>query len=73
MALLKNIKFFQSFSYNSWISSTIITIYSTSFSHFLIFIEMSALNPLFIKNGVLLVVLCSDILYTSIPMGNILT
>ena len=71
--LLKKIRFCRSSFYNLQISSTIITIYGTSSSHFLIFIETSASNPLFIKNRVLLVVLCSDVLYASIPMGNSLT
>ena len=71
--LLKKVKFYWSLFYNTWISSTIITIYSINSSHFLIFIETSALNSLFMKNGVLLVVLYSDVLYASIPMGNNLT
>ena len=71
--LLKKIKFCQSSSYNSWISFTIITICGTSSSHFLIFIKTSALNSLFRKNGVLLIILCSNILYASILMGNNLT
>ena len=73
MLLLKKVKFCRSLFYNLWISSTIIIIYNINFSHFLVFIEMSTLNPLFIKNGVLLVILCSNILYASIPMGNNLT
>ena len=71
--LLKKVKFCQSSFCNLWISFTIITVYSTNSSHFLVFIETSALNSLFMKNGVLLVVLYSDILYASIPMGNNLT
>ena len=71
--LLKKIKFYRSLSYNSQISSTIIIVCGTNSSHFLISIKMLALNPLFIKNGVLLVVLCSNILYASILMGNSLT
>ena len=71
--LLKNIKFYQSFLCNSWISSTIITIYNTISSHFLISNKTSASNPLFIKNRVLPVILYSDILYVSIPTGNNLT
>ena len=50
-----------------------ITICGTSSSHFLVFIETSALNPLFIKNGVLLVILCSDVLYASISISSSLT
>ena len=71
--LLRKIKFYQSFSYNLQISFTITTIYNTRSSHFLISIKTSASNLLFIKNGVLLVILCSDVLYASIPMGNNLT
>ena len=71
--LLKKIKSCRSLFYNLWIFSTIITIYSTNSSHFLISVETLALNPLYIKNGVLLVMLCSDILYASILMGNNLT
>ena len=71
--LLKKIRFYRSSSYNLWISSTIIIICGTSSLYFLIFIEISALNLLFMKNGVLLVVLYSDILYASILMSNSLT
>ena len=71
--LLKKIKFCRSFSYNSQIFSTFITVYSTNFLYFLISIKMSASNPLFIKNGVFLVVLYSDILYASILMSSNLT
>ena len=71
--LLKKLKFCQSLFYNLWISFIIIIICGTSSLHFLIFIKMLVLNPLFIKNGVLLVILCSDILYASIPIGNSLT
>ena len=35
--------------------------------------KMSALNSLFMKNGVLLVVLYLEVLYASILMGNNLT
>ena len=71
--LLKKIKFYRSFFCNLWISSTIITKYGTNSLYSLIFSETSALNPLFIQNGVLLVVLCSEVLYASILMGNSLT
>ena len=71
--LLKNIKFCLSFFYNLWISFTITIIYSINSSHFLVSNKMSALNPLFMKNGVLLVVLCFNILYASILMGSNLT
>ena len=71
--LLKNTKFQQNLFCSSWISSTIITVYSTNSSYFLIFIETSASNPLFMKNRVLLVILCSKVLYTIIPIGNNLT
>ena len=71
--LFKKIRFCRSSSCNSWISFTVITICGTSSLHFLIFIEMSASNFLFMKNGVLLVVLYSDVLYASISMGNSLT
>ena len=71
--LLKNTKFYLSLFYNLWISFIIVTVYGTNSSHFFVFIEMLALNSLFMKNGVLLVVLCSDVLYASILMGNNLT
>ena len=73
IVLLKNNKSYLSSFYNLWISSTIIIVYSTNPSHFLISSETSALNPLFIKNRVLLVILYSDVLYASILMGNNLT
>ena len=73
IALLKKIKFCWSFSYNLWIFSTIITIYNISSSYSLISIKTLALNFLFIENGVLLVILYSDVLYASILMGNNLT
>ena len=50
--------------------STSITIYSTNFSHFLIYSETSASNPLFMKNRVLLVILYVEVLYASIPISN---
>ena len=56
---LKKIKFYRSSYCNSWISSTFITICGTSSSHFLVSIETLASNPQFIKNGVLLIVLCT--------------
>ena len=71
--LLKNIRLCCNFFYNLQISSTYITIYSINSSHFLIFNKISASNLLFMKNGVLLVILCSEILYASILMGNSLT
>ena len=70
ITLLKNIKFYRSFFYNSWILSTIITICGTNSSHFLVFNKTLALNPLFIKNRVLLVVLYSKVLYVIILIGN---
>ena len=73
MFLLKKTKSCWSLFYNMWISFTVITIYNTNSSHFLIFIKILTLNLLFMKNGVLLVVLCSNVLYTSILMGNSLT
>ena len=73
MLLLKKVKFCYSLFYNSWISFTVITICGTNSSHFFIFIETSALNPLFMKNGVLLVILYSDVLYASILMSSNLT
>ena len=71
--LLKKIRFYQSSFYNSWISSTNITICGTSSLYFLVSIKTSTSNPLFIKNRVLLVVLYSDVLYASISIGNNLT
>ena len=71
--LLKNIKSYCSSVYNSQISSIIITIYYTNSSHSFISSETSALNPLFIKNGVLLVMLYLEVLYAIIPMGSSLT
>ena len=73
IVLLKNTKFCYSFFYNLQISSTIIIIYSTNFSYFFIFSKMSALNSLFIKNRVLLVMLCSEVLYARILIDNSLT
>ena len=71
--LLKNTKFYRSSFYNSQIFSTDVTVCGISSSHFLISNEMSALNSLFIKNGVLLVMLCSEVLYAIILIGNSLT
>ena len=71
--LLKNTKFYCSSSYNSRIFSIIITVYNTNFLYSLVSSKTSALNPLFIKNGVLLVVLCSEVLYVIILIGNNLT
>ena len=71
--LLKKVKFCQSLFYNLWISFTLITICGINSSHFFIFNKILALNPLFIKNRVLLVVLYFKVLYASIPMGNNLT
>ena len=71
--LLKKTKLWRSSSYNSWISSTIIIIYGTNSSHFLVFIETSTLNPLFMKNRVLFVVLYSEVFYVIILIGNNLT
>ena len=73
ISLLKKINFCLSFFYNLWISSTYTNIYSTNSSHSHIFNKISALNFLFIKNELLLVILCSEVLYASIPMGNNLT
>ena len=73
ITLLKNIKFYRSLSYNLWILSTIIIKYSINSSHFLILNKTSALNSLFIKNGGFLIMLCSEVLYASIPMSNNLT
>ena len=71
--LLKNTKLWRSFFYNLWISFTVIIIYDINSSHFLIFIKTLALNSLFMKNGVLLVILYFEVLYASILMGNSLT
>ena len=71
--LLKKIKLFRSFFYNLWISFTYTKVCSTNSSHFRVFSETSASNPLFIKNGILLVILCSKVLYVSILIGNNLT
>ena len=68
--LLKKIKSCRSSSYNLWISSTYTKAYDTNSLHILIFSETSASNPLFIKNRILLVILCSEILYASILIGN---
>ena len=68
--LLKKIKSCHSSSYSLWISSTYTNIYNINSSHFLIFSETSASNPLFMKNGVLLVILYLEVLYASIPMGK---
>ena len=73
IVLLKNIKSCQSLSYNIWISFTIIIICGTNSLYFLVSSKMSALNPLFIKNGVLLVMLYSNVLYASILIDNNLT
>ena len=73
IVLLKNTKFYCSSFYNLQISFIIITIYSTNSSHSFVSNEILALNSLFMKNGVLLVILCSEILYAIIPMGNNLT
>ena len=70
ITLLKNTRFYHSFFYNSWIFSTIIIKYNTNSSHSLISNKILALNPLFMKNGVLLVILYLEVLYTIISMGN---
>ena len=61
ITLLKNNKLCRSSSYNLWILSISVVIYNTNSSHFLISSKTSVLNLLFIKNGVLLIILYSEV------------
>ena len=73
ITLLKNVKLCRNFFGNLWISSIYNIVCNLNSSHSLISSETSASNPLFIKNGVLLVVLYLEVLYISILIGNSLT
>ena len=71
--LLKKIKSYFNFFYSLWILSTFTTTCDTNSSHRLVSSKTSASNPLFAKNRIILMVLCSKVLYVSIPIGSSLT
>ena len=68
--LLKNIKLSYNLFYKIWISFIYSVMCGTNSSHFYILSKISTLNPLLANNGVLVIVLCSEVLYASIPIDS---